>query len=247
MNHSSVAALIMAGGRSERMRAGGCAQHKGLRTVLGVPLIERNLRHLVELGFEDIYVSVSSSEDELAKWLFERGRALVAAKRLEILFEDAPLGTIGAVGFMPARVLDAVVVNVENLSSLNVAEMVDCHRQHRPAATIATHAHAVRIPYGAVDLEGNRVLGYREKPVLPITVSSGAYVLGRAAMDRVRPGARLDAPDLMNELLRTGETVLAFAHQEPWIDINDEEELFRAESVLLSSSVLKADEDPGRA
>jgi GTP:adenosylcobinamide-phosphate guanylyltransferase len=39
MPDEQIAALIMAGGRSERMRAGGCSQHKALRRVLGVPMI----------------------------------------------------------------------------------------------------------------------------------------------------------------------------------------------------------------
>ncbi len=235
MTSTSVAALIMAGGRSERMRAGGCGQHKGLRTVLGVPLIQRNLQSLLEHGFQEIYVAVSSREEELGQWLSKRGRALATAKQatLQILVEEPPLGTIGAVGWMPAQVGAAVIVNVDNLSSLDLTKMVDFHQQHRAAATIATHEHAARIPYGALDLDGNRVLGYREKPVLRTSVSSGAYVLGRAAIGRVPAGARLDAPDLINELVRSGETVLAYPHQEPWIDINDEAALIRAESVLF--------------
>ena len=56
MNRSAVAALIMAGGRSERMRAGGSAQHKGLRTVVGMPLIECNLRALLWFGFSRLFV-----------------------------------------------------------------------------------------------------------------------------------------------------------------------------------------------
>lgn len=246
MNCSSLTALIMAGGRSERMRAGGCAHHKGLRTVLGVPLIERNLQRLLELGFEDVYVSVSARENELLKWLIERGRSLAAARRarLEILLEDAALGTIGAAGFLPVKDRDAVVVNVDNLSSIDLAEMASFHRQNQAAATIASHRHLMPIAYGVLELHGDRVAGYREKPVVQMTVSSGTYVLGRAALDRLRPGARLDAPELMNELIHGGETVVAYPHEEPWIDINDEEALFEAESLFSPSAVHRRCERP---
>ena len=38
-----IAALLMAGGNGERMRAGGVEQHKPLVEVRGLPMIERNL------------------------------------------------------------------------------------------------------------------------------------------------------------------------------------------------------------
>lgn len=237
MTRSPVTALMMAGGGSKRMRAAGCPLHKGLRSVLGVPLIERNLQRLLELDFSDIYVSVSAREEELVNWLDGRGRALVAAQRamLEILLEETPLGTIGAAGLLPERIRDVVIVNVDNLSSLDLAKMADFHCRQQPAATIATHRHAVPIAYGALEVQGDRVVEYREKPIFHVSVSSGTYLLGRAAIERLRPGARRDAPELMNELLEAGETVLAYAHQEPWIDVNDEAALFQAESLLLSS------------
>ena len=89
MAGSRLAALIMAGGRSERMRAGGTRQHKGLRTVLGVPLIERNLRALLCFGFERLFVAINAQEQELGDWIAGRGRALAETERatLETLVE----------------------------------------------------------------------------------------------------------------------------------------------------------------
>src|SRR5438874_6740191 len=80
MTSSPVAALIMAGGRSERMRAGGTGQHKGLRTVLGVPLIERNLRALLWFGFARLFVAINEHEKELGDWIGGRGRALAESE-----------------------------------------------------------------------------------------------------------------------------------------------------------------------
>src|SRR5207237_5047165 len=108
---SRVAALIMAGGRSERMRAGGTPQHKGLRAVLGVPLIERNLRALLWFGFDRLFVSISAREEELGAWIGGRGRALAESESatLEMLVETQPLGTIGAIASLPPDVEDVVI------------------------------------------------------------------------------------------------------------------------------------------
>jgi NDP-sugar pyrophosphorylase family protein len=234
MAGSQVAALIMAGGRSERMRAGGTAQHKGLRTVLGVPLIERNLRALLWFGFHRLFVAINAHEQELGDWIAGHGRALAETEgaTLETLVETHPLGTIGAVASLPPDVEDAVIVNVDNLTRLDLRRFARHHREHDAAATIATHDQPFPIPFGMVQLLGQRVVAYREKPKLSVPISSGTYVLGRRAIDRVPAGSRMDVPALVDTLLEAGDAVLAYPHQEPWIDVNDEAALAQAQRLF---------------
>jgi NDP-mannose synthase len=234
MASSPAAALIMAGGRSERMRAGGARQHKGLRTVLGMPLIEWNLRALLRFGFRQLFVAVSAQERELATWIDARGRAIAESQsaRLDILVEAEPLGTIGAVASLPREIEDAVIVNVDNLTSLDLKELVRRHRESHAAATIASHDQPFPIPFGMLELAEHRVVAYREKPTLSIPISSGTYALHRRAIDRVPPGRRLDVPALIEALLQAGEAVLAYVHQEPWIDVNDEVALSHAQQLF---------------
>jgi NDP-sugar pyrophosphorylase family protein len=237
MAGSQVAALIMAGGRSERMRAGGTAQHKGLRTVLGMPLIERNLRALLWFGFHRLFVAINAHEQELADWIAGHGQALVERERatLQTLVETQPLGTIGAVASLPPDIEDAVIVNVDNLTRLDLRHFARHHREHDAAATIATHEQPFPIPFGMVELLGQRVVAYREKPKLSVPISSGTYVLGRRAIDRVPAGSRMDVPGLVATLLESGDAVLAYPHQEPWIDINDEAALLQAQRLFAEN------------
>lgn len=222
-------ALIMAGGRSERMRAGGSGEHKGLRKVAGVPLIERNVRALRRFGINRIFVAVNRREAALIQWVEDKG--------LHLLVEDHPLGTIGAAGSLPRDTGNVVVVNVDNLTSLDLRALAAFHEARGAAATIASHRHAFPMPFGMLELDGDRVVAYREKPKLPVTISSGLYVLARRAIDRIPQGARLDAPALIDDLLRAGETVAAYTHEALWIDVNDEaaladaERLFRGEAL----------------
>jgi NDP-sugar pyrophosphorylase family protein len=224
----TTAALIMAGGRSERMRASGVAQHKGLRTVGGMPLIERNVRTLLWFGFQRIFVAINRQEADLAAWIDASGKALGP---LEVLVEDQPLGTIGAVASLPKEIEDAVIINVDNLTSLDLRAFAKFHQEERAAATIATHEQAFPMPFGMLELSGQRVTAYREKPKLPVTISSGLYMLNRRAIDLVQPLVRVDVPALINALLQAQEAVLAYRHQERWIDINDETALGHAEQL----------------
>ena len=234
---TQVAALIMAGGRSQRMRAGGSAVHKSLRTVSGMPLIECNLRALLSFGFRQLFVAINAQERTLAAWIHQRGKPLAQAHgaTLELLIEAQPLGTIGAVASLPRTVEDAVIVNVDNLTSLDLRRFAQYHRGQKAAATVATHTQPFPIPFGLVELDGARVVAYREKPELPVPVSSGTYVLHRRAIDRVLPGHRLDVPALIDALLQAGEPVAAYPHQAAWIDVNDEAALAHAEQLFSSA------------
>jgi NDP-sugar pyrophosphorylase family protein len=230
----NVGAIIMAGGRSERMRAGGSPDHKGLRTVRGVPLVEWNLRALVRFGFRRLFVAINAREHALAEWLRGPGLALCRqhSAGLELLVEDEPLGTIGAVRLLPADVQDLVVVNVDNLTTLDLRELLRTHLDKEAASTIATHTHPFRMPFGMLEVQGHRVTAYREKPQLPVVISSGTYVLHRRAIARVPAGHRADLPALIASLLQDGEVVAAHPHRDTWIDVNDEAALAEAEALF---------------
>ncbi|HKE36643.1 MAG TPA: NTP transferase domain-containing protein, partial [Candidatus Baltobacteraceae bacterium] len=126
--------LIMAGGRSQRMRRSAGAAHKALVSVLGVPMIERNLRYVLESGFRNVVVAINALETELAAYL-ERVAADLARSlggRCETLIEDRPLGTIGAAREVQFK--DALlVVNVDNLTALSLTALLDHHRRAEAA------------------------------------------------------------------------------------------------------------------
>jgi NDP-sugar pyrophosphorylase family protein len=227
-------ALIMAGGRSHRMRSVSTAQHKGLRTVAGVPLIEWNLRTLLFFGFLDVHVAISAQEPDLLYWVEEVGRPLAwgADAKLTPIIESQPLGTIGAVRLLTTTFSSVIVVNVDNLTDLDLRSLADFHLERGAAMTVASHEEPIRIPWGRLELSGEMVTACEEKPILRPTVSSGVYLLSALAVAQVRSGVRTDAPELVNSLLGRGHTVAAYRHQAHWIDINDEAALARAEALI---------------
>lgn len=223
-------AIIMAGGRSERMRADGNATHKALLHVAGMTLAERNVAALLNHGFTELTVAVSAHEPVL----IELFRSLVQSVRraggvLHLFVEEPPLGTIGAAphGFVDES-QPLLVVNVDNLSDLDLRELYEAHRQARPWMTIATHEEPFRIPFGQVREEGSLVKEYREKPVIPLVVSSGTYVLSHAAVALIAQGESIGADTLVQRVLARGGEVRSFRHGGRWIDVNDPEALARA-------------------
>jgi NDP-sugar pyrophosphorylase family protein len=229
--------LIMAGGRSARMRNGGCTTHKALRTICGVPLLERNLTELLRFDIKNIWIAVSESESELLSWLDSRGQAMAKARggTLQVYIEARPLGTIGAARHLANCAENVLVFNVDNLTSLNLSSFVNFHLTSGAALTVASHDELFRIPFGQIEVNGTQLTAYHEKPEIPVSISSGIYALHRRAMQRIARTGPTDAPNLINSLLGAGEKVACYRHDSWWIDVNDEAALARAEAALSSN------------
>jgi NDP-sugar pyrophosphorylase family protein len=226
-------ALVMAGGRGERMRASGVETPKPLVAVRGVPLIERNVRQLVRHGFREIVVAVREGDEAVAGYAEERLATVASAAgaRLELLVEPAPLGNVGCAAMLPGDD-DVLMVYADNLTSLDLGDLVAYHRQTGSPLTLAAHEESFRLPYGRLELADARVVDYAEKPTLELVVCSGIAVLGPVARSVLRPGSTAGLVDLTRELLGRGLAVSAYRHGAAWVDVNDAASLARAEALV---------------
>jgi D-glycero-D-manno-heptose 1,7-bisphosphate phosphatase len=208
--------------------------HKALVPVLGRSLIQRNLETLLAEGFRDIVVAVSAQEPEIEAYVGSDGAALAGSvgATLACIKEAAPLGTIGAARSAIGGCDALLVVNVDNLTTLSLRALVDYHCQTKAGLTIACHSEACRIPFGQLIVEGGEVVDYCEKPAFPVTISSGIYVVSRAAAELIEPDRRFDITDLFRAVHLRGLRVSAFEHRSQWIDVNDASALKRAEELF---------------
>jgi NDP-sugar pyrophosphorylase family protein len=223
----------MAGGRGERMRASGVELPKPLVPVAGVPLIDWNLRALLRRGFDDIIVAVPPEPASVAEYVERRLQpaAAAAGARLRLLRETSPLGNIGCAGALHGQG-DVLVVYADNVTALDLGELVEHHRAARAALTLAVHDEPFRLPYGRLALEGERVVAYDEKPEVAVAIASGVAVLGPDATAAL-PGDRpTGIADLANELLGRGLPVAAHRHDAAWVDVNDASALPRAAALV---------------
>jgi NDP-sugar pyrophosphorylase family protein len=212
--------------------------HKALVDVLGVPMIERNLLALLAQGFRDVIVAVNCREREVLDYV--NGRATQLAHRrgatLRCQIETTPLGTIGATGSAQCDSDPLLVVNVDNLTTLNLRAFVDHHMKERAVLSIATHLEVFPIPFGEVVVQDGLVREYREKPTISIRLSSGTYVLSQVARSFIAKDCRTDLPSLFALLRARSERIVSYEHSAPWIDVNDARSRDNAESLIREHS-----------
>jgi dTDP-glucose pyrophosphorylase len=218
-------AVVMAGGRGQRLRPLTDKVPKPLLKVGTTTIIERIIGALRDSGVAQFYLSVNYKADVFAERLGD-GDALGVS--IEYLREQKKLGTAGSLALLPEEPEGPVLVtNADILTRLDFARLFRYHREHGGLATVAVVHHVTQIPYGVMSAEGDRLVRIEEKPEVKVLCNAGIYVLQPEVLRYVAPDEALDMPDLISRLLDDGIDVHLFPVLERWFDIGSPEDFQR--------------------
>jgi NDP-sugar pyrophosphorylase family protein len=211
-----VTAVILAGGRGTRLRPYTTVVPKPLVPVDDRPVVEHIIRSLWRAGVDRVDLCVNHLGDLILLYLSQLD--LPPSLRLAFHWEDEPLGTAGALRTVPDIGDTFIVMNGDVLTTLDYADLVEFHRRHDAALTIATRRKRVDIDLGVIEWEDGLVRNYIEKPSLRYEVSMGVYVYDERALRHLPDGA-CEFPELVLRLLAAGERVAAYETDAEWFDI----------------------------
>jgi len=176
-------AIILAGGKGERLRPYTEDRPKPMVEIMGIPILAYQLRWLKGQGVRRVIISCGYRH-EVIEHYFGSGEKI----GLELVYsvEDQPLGRGGALkqAFPLLRGTEGFVVatNGDIVTNLNLGDMIAYHRAK--GATGTAMLTPLVSPYGIADVsEDGHVLQFREKPELPYWLSAGVYVLQREVYD----------------------------------------------------------------
>jgi NDP-sugar pyrophosphorylase family protein len=230
---TEVVGLVLAGGEGTRLRSARPAVPKPLVEVGGVPMLELALRRLAAAGVREAWVALRHEAARLRAFLGELQPSLDLC--IHVLEEPEPLGTFGAAYYLRDLGRTVLAVNGDLVSAIDLAELVRSHRRHEAHLTIATHLEHHRLKLGeVVTAADGRVVEYLEKPVKSWTISSGSYVLESDVLALLEKPEWLGFPTLVRRALDAHFLVRAEPHQEPWIDVNDADDLARANELVAA-------------
>jgi NDP-sugar pyrophosphorylase family protein len=224
-------ALVMAGGRGSRLDPLTAFLPKPLVPVADRPVLEHAIAMMAAQGVRDIAVSLGYLAPLVQAYFGDGARFGV---RIRYLVEQHPLGTAGAIGLLGGWRDTLFVMNADILCDLDLRAMLARHAAARAVATVATAEQVIRLPTALLDTDADgRVLRYREKPELRHQVAIGCYMIEPAAGLFLRPGERIDMPDLVQRLLDAGSPVASHPHPGRWIDVGRPDDLQRAQAFAV--------------
>jgi len=191
------------------------------------PILEHILIRLYESGVRAVDLCVVHL-GELIQVYFSQNAGVPTDLELRWHWEEEPLGTAGALRLVPNLRGTFIAMNGDILTTLDYGELVRFHEASEAALTVATHAKRVDIDLGVIEANGNRIVGYREKPQLDYDVSMGIYVYDERALAQLPAEGACQFPDLVQRLLEAGEKVAGYRSEAEWFDIGTPEEYQRA-------------------
>ena len=215
----------MAGGQGTRLRPYTETVPKPMLKVAGRPVLERLILHLVGFGFRRIFLSINYLGHQIEEY-FQDGSGFGC--QIEYLREETPLGTGGALALLPEKPSQPLVVmNGDLLTQAKLGAMLSFHHEGSQVATLGVRRYVHYVPFGCVEVAGNRVLKIEEKPPLTKLINCGIYVLDPRLLDRV-PKALFSLPDLLDSCIQEGSPVAAFEIGDDWLDVGQHEQLREA-------------------
>jgi NDP-sugar pyrophosphorylase family protein len=175
-------AIVLAGGKGERLRPLTSDRPKVMVALGDKPILEHQIEWLKKNGVTDIVVAVGHLHHVIEDYFADGSPWGV---RMAYSLEKEPLGRGGAFKHayreVPPGQRYVIGTNGDNVHTQPLAPMI---RQHEKTGAVATLLLTqLRSPYGIVQQRGKRILGFREKPLLPHWLSAGAYVLNPEFFD----------------------------------------------------------------
>jgi NDP-sugar pyrophosphorylase family protein len=223
-----VEAIILAGGKAERLGDAAGGRPKALVEVAGRPLAAYQVGQLVRAGVSRVIVSCAAGkEDDFAAALDGLGAEIVPVA------EPEPLGRGGGLRFAAtARREDGPVyaLNGDELLDVDLSALLAHHRSIGAAATIVVGP--LMSQFELVELEGDFVTGFRKRSRLPFWVNAGCYVFEEEALARLPERGDHEAttfPELVGE-----HKLGAYRHEGVWLTINTPKELRQAQEFVAS-------------
>lgn len=176
-------AIILAGGKGERLRPYTDNCPKPMIPINGRPDVEYQVFQLKQAGIKEIVFAVSYKREVLMDYWGDGSKFGLDIHYSE---EDEPLGRGGgikkAMKLLKGDFEDVFVTNGDSLWVLDIPDMVNTHEMKGALATMMVVQ--LRSPYGIVDIDdSDQVVGFVEKPLLPHWVNAGAYIFSKDIMN----------------------------------------------------------------
>jgi NDP-sugar pyrophosphorylase family protein len=215
-----VEAIILAGGKAERLGDAAGGRPKALVEVAGKPLAAYQVGRLAQAGVSRVIFACAAGagslfEDELAGL----GPEIVAAE------EPERLGRGGGIRFAAQSRReqgDVLALNGDELVAVDLGALLAHHRAAGGLATITVAQP--KSQFGMVEVDdGDVVRGFEEAGRVPYWVNCGIYVLSEGALARF-PERGDHESSTFPELAAEG-ALRAYRHEGVWLTVNTPKEL----------------------
>ncbi len=230
-----ITALILAGGRGERLKPLTDNIPKPLIRVGTRSLLERTILSMTSQNINKIYIATYYKKEKFAEFLGDGSKFGI---EIEIIEEPEPMGTAGAISLIPNldQVENLLVSNADLIHDIDYRYMLDFHIKSNSDCTVASVLYPIRVPYGVIREDSLRLIAIDEKPSFHFPVMCGVNILGRKTLDFFGQASKVDMVTTIKRAVTDNLSVNIYKSEGHWIDVGDAETLRKELSYFAEES-----------
>lgn len=218
--------VIIAGGIGSRLKPLTDNTPKPLLEVGGIPIIERNVRRLIEFGVENIYITVKYLGQQIIDYFKEYDSE---GTKISFITETNPLGTFGSVTLINKFEHDHVLVmNSDLLTNINFEDMYRQFEMNSSALTVGSIPYKVEVPYAVMETKSSEIISLVEKPTYTYYSNAGIYLFKKEVLEKVPKNQQYNATDLIEMVISQKGKVTSYPILGYWLDIGKHEDYEKA-------------------
>ncbi len=220
-------AVIMAGGRGQRLQPLTDTTPKPLLKVGNKAIMEHNLDRLALFGIDDFWVSVKYLGEQIESYF---GKGTEKNINIDYVWEHEPLGTIGAVSQIKNFEHDYVLVtNSDLLTNIDYEQFFLEFLEQKADLAVLTIPYQVNIPYAVLETNQGVVQSFKEKPTYTYYSNGGIYLMKKEMLQYIPKNTHFNATDLMEALIKDNRKVISFPFSGYWLDVGKHEDFQKAQ------------------
>jgi NDP-sugar pyrophosphorylase family protein len=225
-------AVILAGGLGERLKDYTIHLPKPLLPVQGSPILGIILGQLAKRGFGRVILALHYKSDLIKSYCGDGSKWNLC---IEYSQEEKRLGTIGPIKSISNLPENFLIMNGDILTDMDLGRFHDRHVVEKNLFTLAYFERHERTEYGMLEIDNQRITGFKEKPTIKQNVNMGIYMANRRVLSYIPHNAFYGLNDLVKKLLEMKEPIAAAPHQGQWIDIGTMETYDLAQSIPVGA------------
>lgn len=210
-------AIIMAGGRGERLKPYTTIIPKPLMPIGDVSILEVVIRRLKQAGITNITIAVGYLGNLIEAYVGDGSKFGV---EVHYVYEEKPLSTIGPLAFIDGLNDTFLVMNGDILSDIDFLDMLNFHKSKNAVATIATYRRLQKIDFGVLEYDEKcRISNFIEKPEYDYKVSMGIYFFEPEILKYIPRGEAYGVDRLVMDMLQKNDRLFSYNFSGYWLDI----------------------------
>ncbi len=238
-------AILLAGGKGTRLRPLTIHTPKPIVPIFNRPFLSYQIDLVKQIPEIDEVILSLNYQPRRIEEVFGDGSDV--GIKIRYVVEPVPLGTGGAVKYAGDKLTETLVVfNGDVLTQIDLASVIQLHRDRKAKATIVLTPVENPTAYGLVETDSaGNIQRFLEKPkpdeITTNNINAGIYILEPDTFDRIPSDVAWSIErSYFPSLIERQETFVGYIYNGYWIDIGTPEKYMAVHRDIMDGRYLAA-------